>query len=206
MKNKNKKTQIDIPNIILRFFFGFLIPFIIINSIIFFLYTDAPVIKIKEYDDNNYNLNEIEFSINSYLPIVEVVVTSQDENIEYRKNGEKYVIPVSSNGTYKISAKSINNMVAVYYKTVSTIDDTPPLINSETIVFTNGTLTFNITDNQSGVNYNKIYAVMSDGSNLEPIYVDKSTGTVQFKLENANNISIHIEDQSGNYSDTSVSY
>ena len=203
MKNK-KKSHFDILEIIIRLFFGFIIPYIVINGIILFIYIDAPIIKIKEQDDNNFDAHEIEFTISSYLPIIELSVVSQDEIIEYKKVGEKYIVPITKNGTYKISAKSLNQMNGVTYKNVTSIDDTPPLINEETIVYTNGTLTFNIIDTQSGIDYNKIYIILPDNSQITPIYVDKSTGTVQFKIDDTNNIKIHIEDITGNFSDTVI--
>ena len=67
--NKNSNTQ----NILFKFFIGFLIPYVLINGIIFFFYTEVPRINIKEQKDDN-QLSKIEWTIDSKLPIIDVKV------------------------------------------------------------------------------------------------------------------------------------
>ena len=205
-RNNNKKEkQIDILRIVVKFFFGFLIPFVAINSIILFLYTTGPEIIVEDYNNEDYNITNVKFQVKNVLPITSVTVSKDNGDIvKYTKLNDDYSIPIDSNGSYKITVLSINKMQAVTFVDINAIDDTPPSINTDTLVYSTGTLSFNINDNQSGINYDKVYVKNSSGEEFKPTYVDKSTGMVQFTLESAEGIIIHIEDQMGNSAETNI--
>ena len=205
-RNNNKKEkQIDILRIVVKFFFGFLIPFVAINCIILFLYTTGPEIIVEDYNNEDYNITNVKFQVKNVLPITSVTVSKDNGDIvKYTKLNDDYSIPIDSNGSYKITVLSINKMQAVTFVDINAIDDTPPSINTDTLVYSTGTLSFNINDNQSGINYDKVYVKNSSGEEFKPTYVDKSTGMVQFTLESAEGIIIHIEDQMGNSAETNI--
>ena len=197
----NQQSNITITEVIARFFLGFLFPYIAINGLILFLFVTSPEIVVKEQLDDNHINSNIVFSINSSLPIVDVTVTENENKLQYKKNGNNYSVPVKENGSYKIAATSLNQITTTTYVTVETIDDTPPSIDLSTVVFSSGTLSFNIDDNESGINYGNIYGTTANNERIEPSFIDRSTGTVHFKLESYDGLVIHIEDLKGNYID-----
>ena len=201
MRKEINKQQpnITITEVIARFFLGFLFPYIAINGLILFLFVSSPEIVIKDQNDNKHINSTILFTINSTLPIINVNITENETNIPYTKNGNDYSFTINENGSYLISATSINQMTTTTFATVETIDDTVPYIDLSTVAFSSNILSFNINDNESGINYENIYGTTTENKKIEPSYIDRSTGTIQFKLESYDGFIIHIEDLKGNY-------
>ncbi len=201
MRKEINKQQpnITITEVIARFFLGFLFPYIAINGLILFLFVSSPEIVIKDQNDNKHINSTILFTINSTLPIISVNITENETNIPYTKNGNDYSFTINENGSYLISATSINQMTTTTFATVETIDDTVPYIDLSTVAFSSNILSFNINDNESGINYENIYGTTTENKKIEPSYIDRSTGTIQFKLESYDGFIIHIEDLKGNY-------
>ena len=48
------KNKISIFGIIIRFFFGFLLPFVVINGLILFLFIQVPSITVFDEDSSEY--------------------------------------------------------------------------------------------------------------------------------------------------------
>ena len=203
MSNKNKtKQKMSINEIILRFFFGFLIPFAAINGLILFIYIQCPRIQVVQKDSSEFEENKIKFSVDCSLPIKDIKVTLLDKDIAYSKLNNKYVVDVNDYGTYVIKATAINGAISIYNDPIENKDTIPPTIDTETVVITGNVLNINIRDNESGINYENLYATLEDGSQINPMTVDKETGNVQFKIETGNKIIVHIEDEYGNSSET----
>ena len=199
---KNKNKRMSVTEIILRFFLGFLIPFVVINGIILYVYIQAPSISVIPQDSEEFEKNKIKFTVNCKLPIKDVEVTFQDNVIAYTKLKDLYIVEVNSNGSYQIKATAINNAVATNFGSVKTIDSVAPTIDLDTAIITGNTLLISIHDDQSQINYEKLYATLEDGSTVEPKQVDQTIGTVQFQIENGNKITVHLEDEHGNSSET----
>lgn len=206
MKKRNyEKSNINISEIIIKFFIGFLIPYIFINGLVLLLIIYKPTIIIETPvldNDKSY----ISFTVDSFLPLKNVSVMFSDpdinipnSNIEYTKSGNTYTIDVSKNGEYKISAIAINGNMASTNIPLGTLDDTPPNIGS--VLLSSNSITFNVTDQDSAINYDEIYAYYNseDGrKTINPEYIDKSTGTVQFSFDDSKELVIHVEDMKGN--------
>lgn len=202
--SKNKKNS-NTQNILFKFFVGFLIPYVLINGIIFFFYTEVPRINIKEQKDDN-QLSKIEWTIDSKLPIVEVKVECLNEEVPYTKSGNIYSIDASQTGTYKISAKAINQLTAISSCSIESLDSNAPVIHTENAIIANGTITITITDNQNALNFDSIYAKDEEGNMLSAISINHDTGSVQFNVSGLSSIIIHAEDISGNAAETSISF
>ena len=54
-----------------------------------------------------------------------------------------------------------------------------------------------LSDSQSGIDYEGLTAVKSDGQVIAPISIDKNTGTVTFEMDPAGLI-VNVRDMSGN--------
>ena len=205
--NKNIKTpKHNKPNIlhfVIRFFFGFLFPFVVINGIILFLYIQTPVINVVDTESKDYDENIIKFTIDSLLPISDIKAFFEDTEVAYTKMGGIYSVNADSNGTYQIKVTSINGATSNQYVQIEARDNIAPIINIEDAIITGNTLTISIYDTESGINYENLYATLDDGSVEEPTYVDKSSGTVKFTLKSK--ITIHVEDVLGNSAERTFS-
>ena len=202
-KRLKSKRKMSIGEIILRFFFCFLIPYILINGIVFFLFIQTPKINVVEQDSKDYEENKIKFSIDCLLPVTDVKTYYQESEIAYSKLGSVYIINADNNGAYKINVTALNNSTANSIIEIDTQDSVPPTIDLDSAVITGNTLIISVHDNQSGINYDNLYATLENGTRLNPTYIDKSSGTVQFHITEGKTVIVHVEDDFGNHSDTS---
>ena len=205
MNNDNKKTKYKMPisEIILRFFFGFLIPFVAINGLILFIYIQCPNIKVVDTDSNEYEENKIKFYVACRIPLKDVSVSYNNNSIPYTKSNDTYILDISDNGVYTIKAVAINGATSNYSVPVDTKDSVPPKIDIDTAIITGNTLMVTVSDNESSVNYDNLYATLEDGTKIIPKSVDKAVGTIQFQIDSGNKIVVHVEDEYGNSSETS---
>ena len=205
MSNRENKNKYKMPlsEKILRFFLGFLIPFVVINGFIYYIYIQCPSIKVVDTDSNEYEENKIKFVVNCHIPVKDVTVTFDNNLIPYNKTNNNYSIDISENGVYTIKAVAINGAVSNYSVPVESKDNVPPTINTETAVITGNTLIINVSDNESNINYDNLYATLEDGTKILPKMTDKSIGSVQFQIDSGKKVVVHVEDEYGNYSETS---
>ena len=131
MKNNRTKHKMSALEIILRFLFGFLVPFVLINGLIFFLYIQYPTISTIGADDKDYENNKIKFTISCLLPITDVKTFLQDEELPYTKLGNVYIIDSSENGSYKITATCLNGAMSSVEVPLAALDNTAPIIDVE---------------------------------------------------------------------------
>ena len=153
-----------------------------------------------DYDEDSveYENSKIKFTIDCILPISEVKTYYEDTEIPYTKLGDIYVIEANDNGSYLITATSINKATSQITATVESKDVIPPSIDLENVIITNNSLIFSVYDANTEINYDSIYATLDDDSRIEPTYTDKSTGSIQFKINPGQRITVHIEDIEGN--------
>lgn len=195
-KKENNKTSI--LEILFRFFVGFLLPFVVINSLILYVAIQVPIIKIFDEDADEYETSKIKFTVDCILPITDVKTLYEDTEIPYTKIDNIYIIDATENGSYHITATAINAAKAQVTATpLEHFDTTPPAIDLEKAIITGNTLIFSIVDD-SEINYDNLYATLEDGNRLTPAYIDKSSGTVQFQISPGQKITIHAEDMEGN--------
>lgn len=195
---KNKMSPLEI---ILRFFFGFLIPFVVINGLIFFLFIQVPTINITKEDSSDYEESKIKFQVECLLPITEIKTYFNDSDVPYTKNGDTYIINADENGTYKIVASALNKASSEALATVETKDVIAPTIDLENAVVTGNTLIFSVKDEQSEINYDNLYGLLENGEKISPSHIDAISGNIQFKIESGEKIIIHVEDIEGNGAD-----
>ena len=203
MNNEMKsKSEISILEIIMRFFFGFLLPFMLINGIILFLFIQVPEISILNEDSSEYEEEKIKFTINCMLLISDVKTYYEDKEIPYTKFNNIYVIDAKDDGTYQIRVRAINGSLSEIKVSVEAKDVVPPAIDVGNALITSNMLVFSIYDVESEINYDNVYATLDDGNRFTPSYIDKSSGTVQFQINTTGKITVHVEDIEGNSTET----
>jgi peptidoglycan hydrolase CwlO-like protein len=107
----------------LTFVLKYVLPYLIINTLIFLFVIATPKIIMNETETDDYVLSDISFTVESYLPIQNVSVTSNDIPLDYTKNGSKYQVKVENNGSIRIDVTSINNMKSAAQEILRQIDE-----------------------------------------------------------------------------------
>ncbi len=189
------KRPVDSDLIELLLFF--ILPFIVVNSIIFFLATTKPKYELVVKGTNDYRTTEITFTIKSFMPLKEVTVKMDSEPVNLTKVGNKtYSATIDHNGSLEIYMKNFNNMALLDYEYIDILDNEAPII--EDYSFEDGILAFTITDTQSGVDFSSIIAHTPSGEDCLPLSVDTETGRISFQMDPSQRFTVSAKDMSGN--------
>lgn len=200
--NVQVKRKMPIGEILLRFFFGFLIPYVIINGIVLFFFIQVPSITLVDNESSEYEDSKIKFSVNCILPIINIKTSYEDKEIPYVKYGDMYIIEANDNGSYQIAATALNRATAQVIATIETKDVVSPIIDIDNAVITSNMLIFSIFDAESEINFDNIYAITENGDRISPSYIDRSSNTIQFQIEAGKKLTVHVEDIEGNPTET----
>ena len=174
----------------------YVLPFIVINGLIFLLVTSSPKAEITIGESSDYITTTMELKVKSLLPIKTMEVALDSTPIELTKTGGKtYKATLTNNGMLEVKLTGFNKMKTAMYEQVSVLDDTPPVVKDK--VVENGILSFRLEDTQSGVDYSSITASDEEDTDILPLSIDRSTGLVTFEIKKEN-ITITAKDKIGN--------
>ncbi|HCD44279.1 MAG TPA: hypothetical protein DEQ64_11190 [Lachnoclostridium sp.] len=174
----------------------YVLPFIVINGLIFFLVTSKPKGEITIGESSDYISTTMDLKIKSLLPVKSMEVALDGAPVEMTKTGLKtFSAILKNNGVLEVKLISFNKMKTVLYEQVDVLDDTPPSIKDK--VFKDGALSFRLEDSQSGVDYSSISGCDEDNTDISPLSIDRSTGLVTFELKK-DNLTITARDNIGN--------
>jgi len=174
----------------------YVLPFIVVNGLIFFLVTSRPKGEITIGESSDYISTTMELKIKSLLPVKSMEVALNGSPVEMTKTGHKtYSAVLKSNGTLAVKLTCFNKMKTVLDEQVDVLDDTPPVIKDSEL--DNGVLSFRLEDSQSGVDYSSIFGCDEDNQDIAPLSIDRSTGRVTFELRK-DNLNITAKDNIGN--------
>lgn len=193
------KNTNPLSNKFIRTLLFWVLPYIIINGIIFTLVCSSPKVEITVGNTNDYVTAGVDFTVKSLLPIKELEVSLESSPLEYEKSGSKYTCTADHNGTFAVKATSINGMQKSVFADVSVLDDTAPSVDEDSVSITHGVLTFTVTDTQSGVDFNSIYGICDGEEEIKPSEIDAALGIVSMELPTAaKTIELHFSDMVGN--------
>lgn len=174
----------------------YVLPFIVLNGLIFFFVTSQPKIEVVIADTHDYVVTEVTLTVRSFFPTKDIQLSLDDEKLELTKGKKRtYTASITKNGTLEASVTNINGMSAILYEHVNILDDLPPYID-----YTNdgeGVISVTVTDSQSGVDFESIYALDSTGQQVEPLTVDRSVNTVSYEIDPAG-LHVYARDKAGN--------
>lgn len=174
----------------------YVLPFIVVNGLIFFLVTAKPKGEVAISESSDYISTIMELKIKSLLPVKSMEVAIDGAPVEIKKSGLKtYTAVLTSNGVLEVKLISFNKMKTVLHEQVDVLDDTPPAVKEK--VSENGILTFRLEDSQSGVDFSSIYGSDEENPEILPLSIDRSTGRVTFELKK-DNLIITAKDMIGN--------
>lgn len=174
----------------------YVLPFIVINGLIFFVVTEKPKADVTIGESSDYISTTMELKIKSLLPVHTIAVSLDGTPVEITKTGSRsYRAVLKNNGVLEVNLTCFNKMKTIMYDQVNVLDDTPPAIKDK--VFKDGVLSFRLEDSQSGVDYGSITAYNEDKPDILPLSIDRSTGLVMFEIKKEN-LTISAKDKIGN--------
>lgn len=174
----------------------YVLPFILINGLIFFVVTEKPKGDISIGESSDYISTTMELKISSLLPLKSMEVTLDGNPVEITKSGSKiYTANLKNNGALEVKLTGFNKMRTVFGEQVNVLDDTPPVIKDK--MFKEGILSFRLDDSQSGVDYSSVTAYNEDKPEILPLSIDRSTGLIMFEIKKEN-LTISAKDKIGN--------
>lgn len=176
----------------------YVIPYLIINSIILFFVLATPKLKVNEVTETeDPTVRTLLVHVDSILPIKEFTAKLEGKEQNFTKENQNYIISITGNGNLRISAKSINGMMQLSNTQVNSFDENPPVIDEDNVILGSGYVEFTVTDDQSGVDFATIYGIDKDGDNLKPTDIEESSGKVTFSMK-SNGLTVYVSDKAGN--------
>ena len=199
-KKKSKSSHQPVRGGSGNLFFFWILPFIVINLIIFFVVTAEPNFEITIEDNGSYESADVTVKFLTHFPRKSFDVTFASEPLEMEKTSHNtYKATVYTNGTVEVSATNINGMNKTTYDTVNTIDDAPPVVSE--YQRTSDSVSMFIEDGQSGVNFESIHAIDAKGETVTPSLLDEGESFVSFNFT-SDSLEVHISDKAGHESVT----
>lgn len=195
---RNSKDTEQKKSGFLSFLVRYVIPYLIINSIILFFVLATPKLKVNEITETeDPTVRTLLVHVDSILPIKEFTAKLEGKEQNFTKENQNYIISITGNGNLRISAKSINGMMQVSNTQVNSFDENPPVIDEDNVILGSGYVEFTVTDDQSGVDFTTIYGIDKDGDNLKPTDIEESSGKVTFSMK-SNGLTVYVSDKAGN--------
>lgn len=179
-----------------RLLLFYILPFIVINLLIFFLVTCKPAYEVEVNGTDDYRTTDVTFSITSHMPLKTVTIRLDDEPLDLVQVGRKsYRSTVTHNGILEVHMENFNGVAVTGYEIIDILDNQLPDVIDYDVE--DGLLTLVVSDSQSGIDYDNLTATKADGQIISPVSIDKNTGTVIFEMDPAGLI-VNVRDMSGN--------
>lgn len=173
----------------------YILPFIVFNVIVFYAVTAIPKFTVEVADTNDYLTTEATLTLDSLYPVKSLQVSMDSEALEpVKKKGRTYSIPISKNGVLEVIVENWNGMSTTIYEHIDILDENPPAFEEPQII--DGVVTLTVTDSQSGVDFDSIYAVDSAGNRVDPLTVDRSTNTLSYEMD-PDGLYVYAQDKAG---------
>ena len=190
-RNPNPGEEKKPGNVVLVY----IIPFLLINLLIFFLVTLRPKFKLHIEESSDFRTAEIQVEMHPRLPLAAFEVKLDDTPLNLENlGGGHYKASVDKNGTLEVTVRYINGMHRTQYEHIGSVDDQPPLISGDEL--DGNMLTVSFDDPQSGINYDSIYAMDADEERVLPSSIDESENKAVFQVLTSR-LEVHISDQLG---------
>lgn len=174
----------------------YIVPFVIVNGIIFFFVIARPKCTITVGETHDYLSTQVTLKVESWFPTKTISLSMDGEEIQLEKvKGRTYKATIYKNGALHVNVINLNGMSLTQFEHIDMLDDTQPEI--EGFEVEDGIITIVFSDSQSGINFDSIYALDSVDTRHEPLTLDRSTATVTFEMDPAG-LEVYAEDMVGN--------
>lgn len=195
-----QRSSGDLPSL----FLFYILPFLIFNGILFYCVTSTPKVTLEIRDTNDYVTAEASMTIDSWFPTKSISVNMDGEELEMTKGKRRtYTIPVTRNGVLEATIVNLNGMSSTVFRHVNILDDNPPAFENASLE--DGTLTLRVSDSQSLINPDSIYATDSADQIRSPLSVERIENTadnttnyeVLFDMD-LHGLHVYVQDKAGN--------
>ena len=199
-KKYKQKSSGGLPDLLLFY----ILPFIVFNSILFYCVASSPKINLEIQDTKDYLSTQASMTIESWFPTKSISFHMDGEELEPVKDKRRtYSVPITRNGVLEVTVVNLNGMSSTVFKHVNVLDDIPPSFENATLE--DGILMLRVTDSQSLVNSDAIYAVDSAGIQRAPLSVERIEDTIDnttaysitFEMD-LNGLHVYVQDKAGN--------
>ena len=156
----------------------------------------APSFTLEEPEDE-YNSSPVyTVTVDNVLPIARVTASIDGHNVPvYEVDSHVYSIEPAINGRMTVTVTLFNQQTMTKYVDVGNVDtEAPVLVSNDS---DNENIYLNLSDADSGINFDDIKAVDSKGNTIAPIYCDESVGRVGFTYPE-DSMNVYISDYAGN--------
>ncbi|MDD6190094.1 MAG: hypothetical protein PUB75_00690 [Firmicutes bacterium] len=134
--------------------------------------------------------------VDSIMPVTSVKATIDGKNVPvYEKQKKVYSIEPDTGGEMTVTVSCLNNQSTTETITVSAIDRDVPKVTSDSI--RDNLVYLSLEDEGSGIAWDKIYIMKSDGSKYEPTEYNAEEGWVSLEYPNES-VNIFIPDNADN--------
>ncbi|MDO4267218.1 MAG: hypothetical protein Q4C73_02000 [Eubacteriales bacterium] len=189
-----RKAASEWPHI----FLFYILPFFVFNGILLLLVISKPRVTLAVGDSTDYLSCQVTLTVDSWFPTKTVELQMDGETLELTKGPKRtYTASVSRNGMAEAYVVNLNGMPVQVFRQVNVLDDTLPHFESASV--DDGILTVVLSDTQSGINYDSIYGLNSEGGQVLPLTVNQETGTLTFTMD-PEGLQIFVQDKAGNES------
>lgn len=156
----------------------------------------APSFTLEEPEDGYDSSQVYTVTVDNFLPIARVTASIDGHNVPvYEVDAHVYSIEPATNGRMTVTVTLFNQQTMTKYVDVGNVDaDAPVLVSND---YDGETIYLNLSDADSGINFDDIKAIDSKGNTLTPIYCDESTGRVGFTYPEES-MNVYISDNAGN--------
>ncbi len=195
-----KKPSDGLPHV----FLYYILPFLAFNAILFFCVTSRPKITLEVEDTKDYVATQATMTIESWFPTKSVALNMDGEILEAVKGKKRtYAVNITRNGVLEATVVNLNGMSTTIFHHVNILDDNPPTFENATLE--DGVLNLRVSDSQSMINPESIYALDSNNQMQHPASVNRMENAadngaiyeVAFSMDNQG-LYVYIQDKAGN--------
>lgn len=150
-----------------------------------------------EDQSSQYTFNPVyRMEVNSFMLVDRVTATIDGHNVPvYEVDSHVYSIEPPINGTMEVTVTLLNHQTSTQYVDVTTVDREVPVA---TACNKDGDLIYlYLSDEISGVDYDKMQAFDLDGKEVVPISIDTENNCVTFK-DVKDTLNVYVPDIAGN--------
>lgn len=157
----------------------------------------TPKLDMKQSVQNNKKGKKTYIvDVDSFIPISHITANIDGQNISvYETSGSQYTIEPTRNGKMTIVVTLKNRQYSTLTYDVSGIDTAVPvLVSNES---KDGQIFLHLSDDESGVDYESIYALDLNGNTIEPAVYNEKENYVAFSYPSGS-MNVYIPDKAGN--------
>lgn len=174
----------------------YILPFLVVNGLLFYAVIAPPRLSLTVADSADFISTEVTLKIKSWFPTKSVTMTIDGEPVKLTKGkGRTYSVTVYKNGSIDARVTNLNGMPGMITGHINVLDENAPTFKDSKLE--DGILTVTLSDSQSGVDFDSIYALNSSGERIEATMKNPEINAKSFVMDPAGT-QVYAKDKVGN--------